>query len=108
MLRQGRTGTSAFGWLHGWLDDNVDDHVIERVVSSALPLSAPRDRVRYIAELRVRGHGVISVWVEVDKKPSRDAADDEPFGVVTAYCKLPSRTVRRTSARAGSTTRCSE
>jgi len=25
----------------------------------------------------------------VDLKPSKDAPDVEPFGVVTAYCKIP-------------------
>lgn len=91
ILRQGRSdvGPSGFGWLHALQDHNVDDHVIERVVSSAFPLTAPKTRFRYIAELRVDGHGVMSVWVEVDRKPSSQAPDGEPFGVVTAYCKIP-------------------
>lgn len=91
LLRQGRSnaGPSAFGWLHALIDHNVDDHVIERVVSSAYPLTAPRGRIRYIAELRVHGHGVMTIWVEVDPTPSRQTPDREPFGVVTAYCKLP-------------------
>jgi hypothetical protein len=91
VLRQGGfTGTSsAFGYLHALLDHNVDDHVIERVISSAYPLTAPQNRIRYIAELRVEGHGVMSVWVEVDRKRSNRAPDPEPHGVVTAYCKLP-------------------
>jgi hypothetical protein len=67
----------------------VSDTAIERVVSSAYPISAPRGRVRYIAELRVEGHGVMSIWVEVDRKGSNEAPDSEPFGVVTAYCKIP-------------------
>lgn len=33
--------------------------------------------------------GIISVWVEVDPGPSDEAPDDERFGVLTAYCKLP-------------------
>ena len=91
ILRQGRSdaGPSAFGWLHALVDHNVDDHVIEQVVSSAYPLRAPKGRIRYIAELRVSGHGVMTVWVEVDRAPSNRAPDGEPFGVVTAYCKLP-------------------
>ena len=91
ILRQGRSdaGPSAFGWLHTLFDHNVDDHVVERVVSSAFPLRAPRGRFRYIAELRVEGRGVMDVWVEVDRAPSITAPDDEPFGVVTAYCKIP-------------------
>ena len=91
ILRQGGfVGTSsAFGYLHALLDHNVADHVIERVVSSAYPLTAPNGRVRYIAELRVQGRGVISVWVEVDRKRSNRAPDPEPHGVVTAYCKYP-------------------
>jgi hypothetical protein len=47
----------AFGYLHTLLDHNVDNHVVERVVSSAYPLSAPKQRVRYIAELRCRATG---------------------------------------------------
>jgi hypothetical protein len=91
ILRQGRsdTGPSAFGWLHALQDHNLDDHVIERVVSSAYPITAPKSRFRYIAELRVDGRGLMSVWVEVDRRPSRDAPDSESFGVVTAYCKIP-------------------
>lgn len=27
--------------------------------------------------------------VEVDRQPSGRAPDGEPFGVVTAYCKIP-------------------
>lgn len=91
ILRQGRSnaGPHAFGWLHALFDHNVEDHVIERVVSSAYPLRAPKGRFRHIAELRVSGHGVMTVWVEVDRRPSEDAPDRESFGVVTAYCKLP-------------------
>jgi hypothetical protein len=94
ILRQGRsnaTGSSAFGWLHALQDHNVDDEAIERVVSSANPLSAPKRRQRYIAEFRVEGHGVMSVWVEVDRAPSSQAPDSQPFGVLTAYCKIPSK-----------------
>lgn len=93
VLRQGGfIGTpSAFGYLHTLLDHNVDAHVVERVVSSAYPLSGPKQRVRYIAELRAEGHGVMAVWVEVDRKRSNRAPDAEPHGVVTAYCKLPGK-----------------
>jgi hypothetical protein len=87
ILRQGRAG--AFGWLHALLDHNVDDHVIERVIGSSYPRTAPRNRFRYSAELRVDGHGVMAVWVEIDRNPSTDAPDSEPFGVLTAYCKIP-------------------
>jgi hypothetical protein len=91
ILRQGRSdaGPGAFGWLHTLLDHNVDDHVVERVISSSYPRTAPRSRFRYSAELRVEGHGVMAVWVEIDRKPSTDAPDSEPFGVLTAYCKIP-------------------
>lgn len=91
VLRQGRSNAveSAFGWLHAWLDHNVDDHVIERVVSTSYPRSAPRGRVRYSAELRVERRGIIAVWVEVDRSPSSQSPDAEPFGVLTAYCKIP-------------------
>jgi hypothetical protein len=92
ILREGRSdgsGAPGFGWLHALYDHNVSDTAIERVVSSAYPISAPRGRVRYIAELRVEGRGIMSIWVEVDRKGSRDAPDSESFGVVTAYCKLP-------------------
>lgn len=91
VLREGRSdaGPSAFGWLHALFDHNVDDHVIESVISSAYPLTGPRGRVRYVAELRVEGRGIISVWVEVDPRPSGEAPDDERMGVLTAYCKLP-------------------
>lgn len=91
ILRQGRSGPSAFGMLHALLDHNVEDHVVERVVSSAFPISAPRGRVRYIAEFRHDGFGVMAVWVEVDRSPSKDAPDAQPFGVVTAYCKIPAK-----------------
>jgi hypothetical protein len=93
ILRQGRSdaGPSAFGWLHALFDHNVGDHVVERVVSSAFPMSAPRGRVRYTAELRVEGRGVMAVWVEVDPANSNEAPDDEPLGVVTAYCKVPAK-----------------
>lgn len=93
ILRQGRSdaGPSAFGWLHALQDHNVSDEAIERVVSSAYPISAPRRRERYIAEFRVKGHGVMSVWVEVDRSPSNQAPDSQPFGVVTAYCKIPAK-----------------
>jgi hypothetical protein len=47
--------------------------------------------VRYIAEFRHDGFGVMAVWVEVDRSPSKDAPDAQPFGVVTAYCKVPAR-----------------
>jgi hypothetical protein len=94
ILRQGRSdasGVSAFGWLHALQDHNVSDEVIERVVSSAYPLSAPQQRRRYIAEFRVEGRGVMSVWVEVDRAPSNQAPDSQPFGVLTAYCKVPAK-----------------
>lgn len=45
--------------------------------------------MRYIAELRVEGRGIISAWVEVDPRSSDEAPDDERFGVVTADRKLP-------------------
>lgn len=91
ILRQGRSdaGPSALGWLHGLFDHNVDDFVIERIVSNAYPLTAPLGRFRYIAELRADGYGVMDVWVEIDRSPSAGAPDQEPFGVVTAYCKVP-------------------
>ena len=82
---------SAFGMLHTLRDHNVEDHVVERVVSSAYSLSAPSGRRRYIAQFRSDGYGVMSVWVEVDPRPSKDAPDGEPFGVLTAYCKLPAK-----------------
>jgi len=93
VLLQGRSdgsGSSGFGWLHALQDHNVSDLAVERVVSSAYPITAPRERVRYIAELRVEGRGVIAIWVEVDRAGSNDAPDPEAFGVVTAYCKVPS------------------
>lgn len=86
--------------LHALLDHNVHEHVIERVVSSALPISAPHGRVRYVAEFRHDGYGVMAVWVEVDPRPSKAAPDSMPFGVVTAYCKIP--------VRAGAERRCPE
>lgn len=92
VLRQGRSdgaGPGAFGWLHASLDHNVSDEAIERVVSSAYPLTAPKNRYRYIAEFRAADHGVMSVWVEVDRTSSKDAPDQQPFGVGTAYCKIP-------------------
>ena len=67
ILRRGQSYAatpSAFGMLHTLFDHNVEDHVVERVVSSAFPLSAPRGRRRYIAELRRDGYGVMSAeWV---------------------------------------------
>lgn len=92
ILRQGRSdgsGPSAFGWLHALQDHNVEDHTIEKVVSSATGITAPNRRIRYIAEFRSNNHGIMSVWVEVDPAPSKDAPDRERFGVVTAYCKIP-------------------
>jgi hypothetical protein len=77
--------------LHALQDHNVSDEVIERVVSSAYPIIAPQRRQRYIAEFRVEGRGVMSVWVEVDRSPSNQAPDSRPFGVVTAYCKIPAK-----------------
>jgi len=94
VVRQGRSyasGPSAFGWLHALQDHNVSDEVIERVVSSAYPITAPHRRQRYIAEFRVEGRGVMSVWVEVDPALSNQAPDSQPFGVVTAYCKIPAK-----------------
>ena len=94
ILRRGQSYAatrSAFGMLHTLFDHNVEDHVVERVVSSAYPLSAPQGRRRYIAEFRRDGYGVMSVWVEVDRTPSKDAPDNEPFGVLTAYCKIPAK-----------------
>jgi len=70
-------------------DHNVSDHVVERVVSSAFPLTAPNGRIRFIADFRAHNDQIMSVWVEVDTKLSKDAPDSEPFGVVTAYCKIP-------------------
>jgi hypothetical protein len=93
ILRQGRSyasGSSAFGWLHALQDHNVSDEVIERVVSSAYSIRGPQQRRRYIAEFRVEGRGLMSVWVEVDRAPSNQAPDSQPFGVLTAYCKIPS------------------
>jgi hypothetical protein len=91
ILRQGRSAArpGAFGWLHATIDHNVDDHVIERITSSSYPRTAPRGRVRYSAELRVSRNSVMTVYIEVDPTPSNEAPDDERFGVVTAYCKLP-------------------
>jgi hypothetical protein len=91
IIRQGRSNASrsAFGWLHASFDHNVDDHVMERILSSSYPRTAPAGRTRYSAELRAEGHGIMVVLIEVDRRPSHQAPDDEPFGVVTAYCKLP-------------------
>lgn len=93
ILRQGRSdaaGPGAFGRLHAAADHNLDDTAIERTVSSSEPLTAPHGRKRYIANHRAEGHGDMTVWVEVDPRASKDAPDKEPFGVVTAYCKIPS------------------
>lgn len=93
ILRQGRSngsGPGAFGWLHTLQDHNVEDHTIEKVVSSATGISAPNRRKRYIAEFRSNDQSVMSVWVEIDPAPSNSAPDSEGFGVVTAYCKIPS------------------
>lgn len=94
ILRQGRSdasGPSAFGMLHALLDHNVQDHVVERVISSAYPRTGPRGRLRYSAEFRSAGVGVLAVWVDTDPARSKEAPDAEPFGVVTAYCKIPRR-----------------
>lgn len=92
ILRQGRSdgsGASGFGWLHVQQDHNLDDTAIERVVSTAYPLTAPHGRKRYIADYRVADNDMISIWIETDPDESKDAPDDEPFGVVTGYCKYP-------------------
>ena len=94
ILRQGRSDASApsaFGMLHALLDHNVEDHVIERVISSAYPRTTSRGRLRYSAEFRSKGAGVMAVWVDIDPAASKEAPDREPFGVLTAYCKLPSK-----------------
>ena len=92
ILRRGQSyasGPSGFGMLHTLFDHNVEDHVVERVISSSFPRTASLGRVRYSAESRAAGQGVMSVWVDVDPGPSDVAPDRSPFGVVTAYCKLP-------------------
>lgn len=93
ILRQGRSngaaGGRAFGWLHALQDHNVEDEVIERVVSSAYPVTGPDKKWRYTAEFHAFGYETMTVWVEVDRAPSRDAPDSQPFGVLTAFCKLP-------------------
>lgn len=92
ILRQGRSdasGPSAFGMLHALLDHNVQDHVVERVISSSYPRTTSRGRLRYSAEFRHDGFGVMAVWVDTDPAGSKQAPDAEPFGVVTAYCKIP-------------------
>lgn len=95
ILRTGRSngaaGKRAFGWLHALQDHNVEDEVIERVVSSTLPRTAPDKKFRYTGVFRAFGYETMTVWVEVDRAPSRDAPDSQQFGVVTAYCKLPAK-----------------
>ena len=101
VLRRGQSYASTpsgFGMLHALFDHNVEDHVVERVVSSSYPRTGPQGRVRYSAEFRAAKHGVMQVWVDVDPVPSNMAPDSEPFGVLTAYCKLP--------ARAGAENKC--
>jgi hypothetical protein len=93
ILRRGQSYAStpsAFGMLHTLFDHNVEDHVVESVVSSAFPRTAPQQRVRFSAEFRAAGGGVMQVWVDVDRHASDKAPDTLPFGVLTAYCKLPS------------------
>jgi hypothetical protein len=97
ILRQGQSGpegSGGFGWLHAQQDHNLDYEAIERVISSSNPLEVGRGdkrRSRYIADYRVAGNDMISIWVIVDRKPSNAAPDGEPLGVVTAFCKYPAK-----------------
>lgn len=99
----------VFSYFLGVLDvvgTALGDAVVGRIDGSV----PPQLRQQIVEEFTARpGHGVllsqieaggvginmqaayVVVWVEVDPRPSKDAPDPQPFGVVTAYCKIPAR-----------------
>ena len=84
ILREGSAtaGKSSFGVLHAVIDRGVGEDLIARVVSSVRPVPGPQRRLHYIAEL-----GKLSVWVVVDRGPSKQAPDTRPLGLITAFCR---------------------
>ncbi|MET0821211.1 MAG: hypothetical protein ABWY58_09615 [Aeromicrobium sp.] len=87
-LRQGRTGSSAFGYLHALQDHGLDEQSIGTViVNNAAGISQGNSRYLYGLRYEVNDVGILAVEVIEDRKPSAASPDDYKLGVVTAYCK---------------------
>jgi len=87
-LRQGRTGSSAFGYLHALQDHGLDEQSIGTViVNNAAGISQGNSRYLYGLRYEVNDVGILAVEVIEDRKPSSASPDSYKLGVVTAYCK---------------------
>jgi hypothetical protein len=85
ILREDRAasaGPGPFGRQHAAVDRGVDEEVIARVVSNVVPAVGEQRTLHYVEEVREG-----EVVVVVDRAPSRQAPDTQPFGVITAFCR---------------------
>lgn len=87
ILRQGRTGGSAFGLLHALLDHNVDEETIATVIVNSAAGIKSGTRYLYGFRFEVGGAPLIAVEVLEDRNASAEAPDRAALGVLTAYCK---------------------
>lgn len=87
-LRQGRTGSSAFGYLHALQDHGLDEQSIGTViVNNSAGISQGNSRYLYGLRYEVNDVGILAVEVIEDRKPSSASPDNYKLDVVTAYCK---------------------
>ncbi|MCM3882834.1 hypothetical protein [Frankia sp. R82] len=87
-VRQGRAGSSGFGYLHAYVDHNLDLGAIEAtVLNSSHGIRQPNGRYLYGEQFRARGRPVEYVEVYEERGPGSGSPDRNEMGVVTAYCR---------------------
>jgi hypothetical protein len=87
-LRQGRSGSNGFGWLHALLDHNVQDWTIEHIIQiNAAGEKQSNGRFLYGAKFIVKGKPVEYAVLFEERKRGSGSPDVGELGVVTAYCK---------------------
>jgi|GEM_PF-6807906 hypothetical protein len=92
-VRQGRSGSSGFGYLHAYVDHNLDLHTIETVIrNNSHGIRQSNGRYLYGEVFRVKGRPTQYVEVYEERGRGSGSPDKNEMGVVTAYCRSSSYT----------------
>lgn len=90
ILRQGRSGAenSAFGLLHLQIDHGLNEHQAELLIQdSPAGIAQGNNRFIYGMTFKINGNSLVSLQFIEDRKPSNQAPDKHPLGIVTGFCR---------------------
>lgn len=93
IIRQGRSGSSGFGYLHALVDHNLDLGPMELTIGNAgAGVAQGNDRFLY-GEFHTAPKGQIDQYVEIveDRSGSSAADDSRELGLLTGYCRNSGR-----------------